>query len=287
MSRRAIAGRTAPLASRGRGGLLTALFIIANVALLAGACSSKTVETTPNRCPPGRLVYCRCADMSEGSKTCNASGTGFDEPCNPCSADNPEVEESDEPFPGLLDAGDGSVEEPADTCGDGVVQDGEDCDDGNGDEEDGCDASCRLAGVDPASSRTCPGLDVHVWSAPVTWTSTTDGSPNTATASPACAGGGTTTTGSTAPDRVLRVTAHRSGTMTVATTGASFNCFLHAARECVSGTNTTIACANNRAAIGDETMTLPVESGATYTVFIDGAGISQQQGAFGVSLSIR
>src|SRR5690606_6341063 len=118
---------------------------------------------------------------------------------------------------------------------DRVVQQGEDCDDGNDNELDGCDSDCKLAGATADASKGCPGLDVHVWGgdhAP-TLVSTTIGSGNRSV-SPNCtmANSGSTgnpTTGATANDRVFKVTAHKKGLMTVATSQTNFNSFLYAA----------------------------------------------------------
>ena len=71
-------------------------------------------------------------------------------------------------------------------CGDKIVQDGEDCDDGNKVEDDGCDSTCHLSGSNPITTRSCPGLDTHVWSKPVTYVGTTIGSTFRGNLSPNC-----------------------------------------------------------------------------------------------------
>ncbi|MBS2012066.1 MAG: hypothetical protein JST00_04220 [Deltaproteobacteria bacterium] len=221
---------------------------------------------------------------------CNEDGQTFGK-CEPCESDtNPEVPIDPEPEE------DGGTKDGSTTptsCGDKIVQEGEDCDDGNKVNDDGCDDKCKLAGNDPVASRGCPGLDVHVWGKPVTWTSTTVGSTNTGSTAPNCtesadAGVGTfPTTGSAASDRVLKVTAHRTGTMTVVTSDTDYNSFIYASETCVGTNNPWIRCSNKNNGVGGETMTFPVTAGKVYAVFIDGAGISGQQGAFRVTLSIQ
>lgn len=226
-------------------------------------------------CKPNAESYCRCADRAEGVKTCKEDGSGFSK-CEPCETDeNPEVpyppgEEPDGSVPPDEDAGgDSSTTNPG--CGDGVVQDGEDCDDKNKNETDGCDSKCKIAGQDPPASRSCPGLDVHVWSKPVVYEGTTTGSANSATSAACASGSGAT--GSGAPDRVFKVTAHKAGTLKVET-DTNFNAYLYASSECkTTGANTTLTCANASAGTGKETISFPVQADKSYTVIADGATI--------------
>ncbi|HVH46191.1 MAG TPA: hypothetical protein VM925_27765, partial [Labilithrix sp.] len=97
------------------------------------------------------------------------------------------------------------------------------------------------------------------------------------------------TTGSTASDRVFRVTAHKAGTMTVTVSDASYNVFLWASAACLPEPNAYITCANAAIDKSSETVTFPVELNKTYFVFVDGAGPGDEttrQGDFRVTFSI-
>src|SRR5262245_11425082 len=101
-------------------------------AILAFACSAaSSAKPKSTRCTPGNYVFCRCADRNEGTKLCKEDGESFGK-CEPCETDtNPELQEEDDPQPRpVLDGGPDSP--PAGSkCGDKIVQEGEDCDDGN------------------------------------------------------------------------------------------------------------------------------------------------------------
>ena len=86
-------------------------------------------------CAEGETSACTCAEGGSGTRTCDASGSWGVCDC------------SDECGDGLCDEPTESWEScPQDcespTCGDGTLDDGEECDDGNDDNGDGCDESC-------------------------------------------------------------------------------------------------------------------------------------------------
>jgi len=258
-----------------------------------GGCATTTgaVDTTV-KCTPGNYVYCRCRNREEGTKLCKEDGRSF-EACDPCESPTNPVEPDDPNNPPpVVDGGKDATTPPAGVCGDKNVQDGEDCDDGNAVEDDGCDSKCHLAGSNPLASRSCPGMDVHVWSKPVSYVGTTLGSTNTGSAKPTCpgTGGANPTTGAAASDRVFRVVAHKTGKMTVATSDTTYDSFLYVTTSCTpapsTGDLTYLACVNGANGTGGETLQFPVTAGAAYNVLVDGAGISQQQGAFRVTFSI-
>lgn len=262
--------------------------------LLACTTTPKTKEET--LCTPGGYVFCRCRDRQDGAKLCKDDGQSFG-PCEPCeSYDNPE---------GPLEPGDPGPSEPVDpdagggpdpeaSCGDGVVQRSEDCDDENANETDGCDSSCKLAGAAPQKTVACPGLDVHVWGgdhAP-TLAATTVGAGNRKTKTSCGASTGSTpTSGASSEDRVFKVVAHKTGTMTVAVTDTTYNAFLYVSETCPSDDVEWIACANKVDGVGNETVSLPVDEGKTYYVFVDGAlpsnlDSTKLRGNFRVTFSI-
>jgi cysteine-rich repeat protein len=264
--------------------------VVAALAPLVGlptGCASTTEATrSPSvKCTPGNYVFCRCQNRDEGTKVCNEDGTSFGT-CDPCETDT-NLGIPDEPGvpPVEVDAGGPDAQPPSDAvCGDRIVQDGEDCDDGNKVEDDGCDTKCKLAGLNPTSSRSCPGLETHVWSKPVVYVGTTAGAPLvTELTNQNC-----TSRGANGPDRVFKVTAHKTGKMTVAASGTDYDTLLYVATKCAQFPSqiTQLACANDTVGIGNETMSFPVQQGVTYTVVVDGAGISQVQGAFKLTLSI-
>ena len=174
-------------------------------------------------------------------------------------------------------------------CGDGEVNDGEVCDDVNKVDGDGCPNDCRANfNGNPDSGKSCPGQPVHVWSATtVTGTGTTalfpstwEGPGNT------CFPGGNV---NVAGDHIYAVTAHRTGTMTVSTTGATYNVLLSARTTCMDpASQGATMCANNNGSTApfDETMSFSVVSGRTYYVGVSGAGPSGPTGTYTLNLRI-
>ncbi|OJY29812.1 MAG: hypothetical protein BGO98_49270 [Myxococcales bacterium 68-20] len=258
--------------------------------LLACTTSGNTVKED-KLCNPGNYVFCRCRDRQEGAKLCKEDGHSFG-PCEPCeSYDNPEgpLEPGDpeEPIP-TPDAGPDAEPEPNATCGDGVVQRGEDCDDANTNETDGCDSKCKLAGTTPSATNACPGLDVHVWGGAhkPTLASTTFGSGNRSV-TPNCTTTAFPTSGAAAADRVFRVSAHKTGTLNVTTSDVNYSMFLYASDACAAGANTYLTCVNENGGNGPESMSLSVEAGKTYHVFVDGYGIdANKEGNFRITFQI-
>ena len=263
--------------------------------VLAGGCAGTTTGgATDNslvKCTPGAYVFCRCKNRAEGTKLCNGDGHSFGT-CDPCETPgNPALPDDPNQPPLVVDGGK-DVEQPPSVCGDKIVQDGEDCDDGNKIEDDGCDSQCHLAGMNPLASRSCPGLDAHVWTKPVSYVGTTNGLMAILSAKPTCISsmGGNPTTGAAGPERVFKVTAHKTGVLTVTTSDTNYDSFIYVTESCAPATDGSLgylACANNTNGVGGETLSVPVTSGKSYSVVVDGAGISQQQGAFRVTFSIQ
>ncbi len=277
--------------------LRTASFVVISAIALvsavpSGGCAAPATTDAPSTCKPGEYYFCRCKNRDDGSHLCKADGRSFEacEPCESTSEGEFGGDDPDDPVPAPAprDAGHDSRPLPTETCGDGVVQDGEECDDANSAADDGCDESCHLSGTNPLSSRSCPGMPVHVGSLPVAYGGTTVGSTNTAAARPACPGTAGVTSGSTTADRVFRVVARRTGTMKVRTSDATFDAFLYVTTSCVpDGRNLSyFACENGASGINAEALSFPVTAGSTYSVVVDGAGVAQQ-GEFRVTFSIE
>jgi cysteine-rich repeat protein len=266
--------QAARLVRRVLSGARTGILLL-GVLSLVFACTTATNAKDDKECSPGNRVYCRCRDRQEGSRVCNDDGLGFG-PCEPCeSADNP-VEELEPGDPFLDDdagAEDDSGGLPTGSCGNGVVENDEDCDDKNTIETDGCNSKCRLAGATAQKTNACPGLDVHVWGgahAP-TLAGTTVGSGNRSTKTGCNTNGNVDTRGGPAPDRVFKVVAHKTGSMNVTVTETSYNAFLYVSEACPAGNVEWLACANKVDGAGGETLSFPVASGKAYYVFVDGA----------------
>ncbi len=256
--------------------------LASGVVSLLLACTATPQVKAEKLCDPGAYVFCRCRDRNEGSKLCAEDGMSFGA-CEPCETDeNPEDTDPDpDPFPepetGAPDGGiEAGTEEPQE-CGDGKVEVGEDCDDDNTNETDGCDSKCKLAGITATATNACPGLEVHVWGGthkPTLVTKTTGAGNRSVT--PACSGPNPTS-GAAAPDRVFKVVAHKTGTMVVTASEADYNVLLYVSDACKADANTWLVCANDSAAAAGETMQFAVDAGKSYWVFLDGAGIGTAQ----------
>ena len=248
------------------------------------ACSS-TDAKPKTLCSPNKPSYCRCQDREQGEKTCAADGNSYG-PCIPCETfDNPEIPYDPSgpgEFPGDDDDFDGGFEFPDDAgqqprCGDGFVQVGEDCDDKNANDDDGCNKACKLQGGTAQATTSCPGLNVDVWggSHKPTLASATTGGGNHTTKTECIASGSTTTRGSATNDRAFRVTAHKSGTMKVVVTDTNYDAYLYVADACTDDV-TQKACVNAKAGPADETLSFAVVDGKTGSA-----------GTFKVSFSIE
>jgi cysteine-rich repeat protein len=270
---------------------------------IIGGCAAETKAKTEKLCTPGAYVFCRCQDRQEGAKLCNETGDGFGK-CEPCETDtNPEIDpggtsssgsSSGDPFPedDAGPTGDGSTS--GGKCGDGIVQAGEDCDDRNTENGDGCDTSCKLAGNNPVATNNCPGLEVHVWGGAhkptLTGSTTGSGDRGLKNTCPAT-GAGAASTGKAAPDRVFKVVAHKTGSLKVTISDANYNVFLYAVGDgaCSGSELVHVACMNGVNGNGNETLSFPVDAGKQYHVFVDGAGAGfsgDPQGNFRVTFEI-
>ncbi len=268
---------------RHRASKIAALVGLAGALVLA--CSSAATTPTKTDCKAGDAYYCRCANRDEGTRVCNEDGTTYG-PCEPCF-DEPPLPEEDSSFPDEdvsvppSDAGDAQTGDGG-PCPNGTVDPGEACDDGNRTPNDGCSTTCTLEGAATVGDR-CPGMPVHVWDRAVAYTGSTIGGTDDYSASPDCTGA----SGFGSPERVFAVTAHKTGTMRVATTAAPFPHMIYRADACTpTGRTFTYAACSNVANNGNETLMFAVTSGTTYYVVIDGGSAGQQQGNFTVTFSI-
>lgn len=259
-----------------------------------GGCSSEKSDSNGGKtCEPGKEYHCQCVNKDEGTHVCNDDGVSFAE-CLPCYGDQvigdddipyvPPTDDdgsSEEPD---ADAGDASTSPPG--CGNGVVETGEQCDDKNTKANDGCSATCTVEGKVLSAGVGCPGLPVHVWDTAVKFDSTTSGFSNVHTITPYCGGAGTGSNGGTTLDRTFAVTAHKSGTLTVATIDSTFNVLLYHSSNACSTTNPMSydGCAY-KTGTKDQSVSFAVTSGTTYTVVVDSS--FSGQGTFTVSFEIK
>jgi cysteine-rich repeat protein len=125
-----------------------------------GAC----VGTEDLGCDDQNLCTDDACDASEGCKhTDNAAPCDDENACTTsdscsggaCQGNDPLVcNDGDDCTADSCDANDGCVYPPQACCGDGVVDPGEACDDGNASNSDGCSASCELEGGPECSNYT-------------------------------------------------------------------------------------------------------------------------------------
>ncbi len=170
-------------------------------------------------------------------------------------------------------------------CGDGKVSDTEVCDDKNNVDNDGCGPGCNNVNGDPTSAGSCPGQPVHVYSTEVLGNGSTTGFGNTFTADDGVCNTPAANT-NLAQDHVYAVTAHKSGTMTVKTIGATFKAELVARKNCATVTSADRLACKGAVGTNDTTISFAVVDGTTYFVAVDGT-LSGQKGTYQVSFSIK
>jgi cysteine-rich repeat protein len=133
-----------------RSGLqLLGLAALVSLTAVVAACSDDSAATSAG-CTPGEQTSCACPGGTQGIQSCNTDGSGFSAcQCSASTCGNGQLDLGE-------DCDDGnSINDDAcsnlcknASCGDGIVQDGEDCDDGGA--EDGelntCPSNCLNGG---------------------------------------------------------------------------------------------------------------------------------------------
>lgn len=154
-------------------------------------------------------------------------------------------------------------------CGNGKVEPGEQCDDGNTSNNDGCSSTCKTETV--TAGTTCDSA------IPVTV------NLGTITRAGSTVGGGSHagSCGSTATDKIYLLTPSISGFLTVSVSRPEtpFDSVLYISQGCSdSGAVSDLLCADsydvatNQALPGGEVVSLKVQQGQKYYVFVDGFG---------------
>lgn len=166
------------------------------------------------------------------------------------------------------------AEAAAPGCGNGKLDPGEACDDGNKDAGDGCSPTCTPDG-NPAIAATCNGQLVHVWDNVVEVSATTNNFANTYKAS--CGGG-------SSRDAVYAVIAHKTGLLTAEIVNAAFDQVLYArAAPCTTGVE--LACVNDKKLLEPEKLTIAVKQDSASYIFVD--GFKYGKGTFVIHFSIK
>jgi cysteine-rich repeat protein len=155
-------------------------------------------------------------------------------------------------------------------CGDGTLDPGEECDDGNTIPADRCSATCTTENPD-----TCPGPAVPLAAGTFVIQDDSSGATNDTGQLP-CGG-------SASGDFVYAVTPMQNGTLT-ATLDGQFGTKLYARAACPGMEGMNLACSPSQT---PAIMTLPVTAGKTIWVIVDGYGGNAQEGAFTLTLDLQ
>jgi cysteine-rich repeat protein len=171
----------------------------------------------------------------------------------------------------------------ASECGNGLLDNGEECDDGNTNDGDGCSATCTVL-RDP-STYTCPGKPLRLEGAVVGprsisvrgTTAPLPGETVPASKSKACGA-------DKAPDVVYQMTSDIDG-WAIARVKGVFNTTLSARTTCTLTTTSEPYCAKAVGGSGEEVLAFPVNKETPYFLVVDGA-TEGQQGSFKLDVEI-
>jgi cysteine-rich repeat protein len=240
--------------------------VIAGV--LAAACStaSEPPAATPRSnevvdgCVPNRTFVCLCG-IEEGTQTCTESGT-----LTPC------VCPKDEPAPPPAPA---PPPKPVSQCGDGVVDVGEACDDGNKTNGDGCNDRCGPDGA-PAESEKCPGQPLTLWKGKeIVLTGTTTGARDNHVSTCFDADG---------PDRVFAIKPSADGFMKIhGSFETGFNAVVSVRKDTCGYVTGEVLCKDTLSQPFENV--LQVEAKSTYYLFVDGDLVGES-GAYVVRVEL-
>jgi cysteine-rich repeat protein len=258
------------------------------LAMAPTGCSSSSAKakkpTTP--CKPGSDYFCLCSDgANNGQWTCNDDGASFGV-CQGCPDPlDPGLPPDEDPVPlperdaGPLDAGPG----PA-GCGNGKVEPGEACDDGNSKAGDGCSDKCLPDG-NPESARQCPGMPVHIWGDALEYTGTTTGYSQQFRVKNNCTPDGGASASTVGTDRVFELVVHKTGMLKIENSNVGFDQVIYAGTVCAPVIDAAGRCANEKLGKLGETLSFAVKDGETYYLVIDAP--PAQDGKFTVRFSVQ
>jgi cysteine-rich repeat protein len=269
--------------------LLLPLFLAALRLVGCGSSGGATVAQKTG-CTARKTVFCRCPKTGEGGwQTCAEDGSGFDA-CVPCDGSNQsssggtgtqcgngQQEVGEQCDDGNFSDDDGCLSDcRRATCGDGHVQAGvEECDDANTDDNDGCTSQCKLK---TPPSEMCPGGVIDISADPAGTKIVGDFRALRDDHEGSCGGSGR--------DAVYSFKAPGNGEAVASLTvlgDSKTDTVIHARTQC-DDPKTEMACANTGAGGTNELIgPFPVTKGETYFVFVD----SQGEALGGFSLRVR
>jgi len=171
------------------------------------------------------------------------------------------------------------------TCGNGVLEVPEQCDDGNTAASDGCSATCTLEAA-PAGLDTCPGAPIAFAGAaggPLTFRTSASTSPLTGGVRAACGSTGV-------KDAVYSFVAPYHGWLEATAVGG-FNLALNLRSDCLAeggATGTSIACSDVDKGNGAESVKGAITAGQTYFLVVKGAlPTTDNEGPFALDVSLK
>lgn len=162
-------------------------------------------------------------------------------------------------------------------CGNGVLDDGEGCDDGNASNGDGCSATCKVEGVAPAGA--CPGTAITLTSPSATkraGTVTGDTSGSGSSFDSATCGGGN------GKDAVYSIKSDLPGRARVKL-DAKFDAYV-ALRTTCADPKTETTCKSVPVGGGQTEVVFPVAANETTFVVVD--GVAGKSGAFTITVDV-
>lgn len=212
------------------GAAIAAMFLI----LGAEGCSSSNDATDKPKCTPGAYVFCRCADRAEGTKLCNAEGSGFEE----CSTGGGQCVGGED----LTDEREGEPVDPP------VTKEPEE------------------AGPPGSPVDACPGKATSIAAGPdVVIDGDTTGTKDDAKGTGSCGGG------AGGPDHVYHLQPTGTGQLSIKVQGeGALNPTIYIRTDCANET-TQSGCAPPLGAQKLVQLQANVVSGRDYYLFVDGA----------------
>ncbi|AKU98854.1 RTX toxin [Labilithrix luteola] len=172
------------------------------------------------------------------------------------------------------------------TCGNGVLETPEGCDDGNTVNGDGCSATCALEPM-PASLDTCPGMPI-VFAGDPTGPQTFRTTASTAILSAAvksCSGT------LDRKDAVYTFVAPYDGWVSAKAKG-NFNLLLDLRADCIlesaSGSGTSVICSKADGGNGEESIGAAITAGKTYYFVVEGSTTNaNKEGVYTLDVALR
>jgi cysteine-rich repeat protein len=164
-------------------------------------------------------------------------------------------------------------------CGNAVIEGGEQCDDGNMADLDGCTIACQLE--PPGANENCPGEEIVL----VQQGDTYQGNIAAGTTNLAANITLNSCTSSLGRDAVYQITAPIDGVLVASVPTAAFNVSLGARSACADAAS-QITCSNASAGNGGEAVTFTVTQGTTYYLIVD-APTAAAFGSFNLLVSIQ